>query len=167
MCGHCLVTGHSVSMTNTKILSTEQEWYRRKVNGPFTSNNRILPPVSGSSHRPSMYDQDLKKWIKVWHSFRKFCFKVHLLLSTCCCIAVDLLPDSTTERSSGSSSGNTSPARVARQSANTRPPRSTRQSRIITIDWLRTAELEVLGYQGTLRRLSVTAHRSHGRQGNV
>ena len=67
----------------------------------------------------------------------------------------DPFVDSTTARSSGSSSGNTSPVRVRRQSVNTQPRRSTRQYRITTIAWLRRAEVEVLGYQGVLQGSSV------------
>ena len=30
-CEHCLVTGHSESMNNIKVLNRDQEWHRRKV----------------------------------------------------------------------------------------------------------------------------------------
>ena len=63
-----MATGHSVSMNNIKVLSTEQEWHRRKVKevihikqqGPTINRDqgyqlppmykKILPPISGSSH---------------------------------------------------------------------------------------------------------------------
>ena len=74
---HCLATGHSVSKNNIKVLCREQEWHRRKVkeaiyfkqHGPTMNRDhgyqlppiytQILPPVSGSSHRQPMRDQDL------------------------------------------------------------------------------------------------------------
>ena len=74
---HCLATGHSVSKNNIKVLCREQEWQRRKVkeaiyikqHGPTMNRDQgyqlppiytqILPPVSGSSHRQPMSNQDL------------------------------------------------------------------------------------------------------------
>ena len=64
---HCLVTGHSVSKNNIRVLSREQEWHRRKVkeaiyikqHGPTMNRDQgyqlppiytqILPPVSKSN----------------------------------------------------------------------------------------------------------------------
>ena len=73
---HCLATGHSVSKNNIKVLCREKEWYRCKVkeaifikqHGPTMNRDQgyqlppytqILPPVSGSSHRQPMRDQNL------------------------------------------------------------------------------------------------------------
>ena len=72
---HCRATGHSVSMKNTKVLTRESNWHKRKVKEAIdikhrapTMNrnqghhlpaiyNQIIPPKSEATHVTSVRDQ--------------------------------------------------------------------------------------------------------------
>ena len=74
---HCRATGHSVSMKNTKVLTRESNWHKRKVKEAIyirqrapTMNrdqgyhlpaiyNQIIPPKSEATHVTPVCDQGL------------------------------------------------------------------------------------------------------------
>ena len=54
---HCLNTGHSISLTNTKVLAREEDWFRRKVKEAVYMKQRqpsmILSPSEPHHSQPN------------------------------------------------------------------------------------------------------------------
>ena len=88
---HCLITGHSVSKNNVRVLSREQEWHRRKVKkainikqqGPIMIRDTNCPPPPHlQPHRSGKFRQYLGHDLCVVMTCRcrskrrTFCFKL-------------------------------------------------------------------------------------------
>ena len=57
---HCLETGHSVSLTNTKVLAREEDWFKRKIKEAINIRQQ-QPSINRDQgyHLPAIYSQIL------------------------------------------------------------------------------------------------------------
>ena len=86
---HCRATGHSVSMKNTKVLTRESNWHKRKEKEAIyikqrapTMNrdqgyhlpaiyNQIIPPKSEATHMTPVRDQARRRRVETSYSLRQ------------------------------------------------------------------------------------------------